>query len=507
MRDLTVSIYDENLAPLRWRGNTVVADLEFSSALPGGFMQCSFTLQQPQGRVSPLSVGQTVYVSRGNTIVWAGWLEDIQTIQHSRYNMRSVLAFGSYQQVIERLVSASYIDTETSWILRDLLAQYCSGISADYQLIVDSGVGLTADWLNTRFSDIVKTICDVGNTSNQELLFAIWEPPGSRTRLSKLSILIDDGEMEEEELYWTNVGCTYVTSPYHSDGHSWKSEGVSDTLAHKRDVPVTGGASYVVGWWVYWTAYANMTTKIEIDWYDADMAFISTSTTDEKISDSKATGWQEVVDTVSAPTNARFCALTVSLATSAGPGQYQCVDDVTFYQELTLAENNKPRASLWARDLSSYDYTLTTALLDEGLTTVQTTRDLANAVWATYGEAVTDVEQDADSQALYRRRDHVLDAGDVAQADAEAQRDVYLARHATPGTEVQGFSIKAPDAVRTVRGQVVDPALLRAGDRCKIIDGELAGTVIMLRETSWKNGVVTCKPESYEDVTRTLAKM
>jgi hypothetical protein len=95
----------------------------------------------------------------------------------------------------------------------------------------------------------------------------------------------------------------------------------------------------------------------------------------------------------------------------------------------------------------------------------------------------------------------------VAQADAEAQRDVYLARHAIPGTEISGFSVKTPGAVRTVTGLPVDPVFLRAGDRLKIIDGQLAGTVIMLSEVEWSAGVATCKPESYEDVTRVLAKV
>lgn len=116
--------------------------------------------------------------------------------------------------------------------------------------------------------------------------------------------------------------------------------------------------------------------------------------------------------------------------------------------------------------------------------------------------------QDAASQALYRRRDVALSAGSVALVDAQAQRDTWLTLHAEPGSAVGALRL-ARGSLLDNRGLLVEPARLRAGDRLRVLDGALAGTVILVESTEYdaEAGVVSVQPESYTDVSRMLARV
>lgn len=517
MRKLSVVIYDAAGDVVRWRSDTAdVQQLRFSSALPGGFMQCSFSVGQLGARSLPLQAGQVVIVRRGLQVVWWGWLEDVETLQRGAMDQIAVRALGPWQQLQQRLVTASYDDVTSTYIVRDMLAAYCPDVAQDYSQLVNSGTPLTTnEWTNAALSDVIAAVCDTGDASSRPLLFALWEPPGSRVRLGETGNLTDDPEFEQEEVYWSadlsDIYLVWSATVYHSARYAWRwREGAVGGVLHKRRIPVSGAAVYVIDYWLYWTAYSSMTMSARFDWYGA-AGYISTSYSTTMTSDGTTTGWQHVVHTVTSPAGATGCQLSMggSVGTGGGVLRYQAVDDVRMYLYTTaIAEEAKPRAYLWARDLSDYDYTLRTADLDPGLQRTVTTRDLANAVLASYSSSsFTAVAENAASQALYRRRDHLVAAGNVALVNAQAQRDVYLATHAGPGTEINGFRLDRPGAVRTAQGLAVDPALLRAGDRLKIVDGHLAGTVIMLSEVEWSDGVATCRPESYEDLTRVLARV
>jgi hypothetical protein len=517
-RPVTVSIYDTTGAMVRYRGGAVrnnVRRLRFSSGLPGGFLACSFDLALFTARHWPVEVGYTVIVRLGQTIVWWGWVEDIQRRQRGQLEWLAVQALGPWQQVNERLITRSYDDVVSTYIVRDMLIAYCPAISADYSQLENSGTPLTIDWTNKRLTELVKTTCAAGNASGQTMMFAIWEPPGSRVSVGATGTLNEDPELEHNETYWEPTGTLleYRTSPYVSPGHSWRwLDSASTNLRTKDRIAVTAGLTYEVDYQVYWTAYAGMQGSSRIDWYNALNAFISTTYGATWTSDGTTTGWQARSETHVAPALAVEAVLHVGATVGSGGGtaRYVAIDDVRMYlYTATLAPDTKPRAYLWSRDLSDYDYSVRTAALRDALQTTTTTRDLANYVVASYGSSsFTAAAEDATSQAAYRQRDALISAGSVIQADAEAQRDAYLALHKDPGVEVGQLRLTQGSVLDRL-GLAVHPCRLRAGDRLRVADGALAGTVFLLERVEYdaESGVATASPESYTDVSRILAQV
>lgn len=511
---LNLVVYDQAGDIVRWRTpGMVVSDLQFSSSLPGGFGQCSFAVRQGRTRGLALAAGQALAVRRGLKTVWWGWIEDVRTNQAGSTEQSVVLALGPWQQLQQRLVDADIDDVISTHIVRDLLAAYAPDVSQDYSQLENSGVSLTKEWTKASLASVVEEVCATGDSSNRPLLFAIWEPPGSRLQVGTAGNLLPDPEMEFNEVYWTpgDPRITWVTSPYNSAAHSWKfPEGMSNGVFINDRITVAANTNYVTDHYVYWTAYSGMTSRFRVDWYDIANTIISSTYTTGISSDGVTTGWQRCIETITSPAGAVEAVVHCQgiVGSGGGAARYLCIDDVNFYLETAnLSPDTKGRAHLWPRDLTDYDYLLRTADLEKGVEATTTTRDLANAVIASYGSSsYTDWAEDAASQALYRRRDALISAS-VALANAEAQRDVHLAVHAAPGVEMAAFTVARPGAVRTPQGQAVDPADLRAGDRLRIVDGGLAGSVIMLSEVRWKDGAATCRPENYEDITRTLARV
>jgi len=444
--------------------------------------------------------------------VWWGWVEDITRGQRGGREWISVTALGPWQQVNQRLITEDYEDVISTYIVRDMLAEYCPDISQDYSQLVNSGVPLTVDWENKALSELIKLTCAAGDSTGRPLLFAIWEPPGSKVSVSQTGTLNDDPELEHNERYWepTGVLLEYVSTPYQSPGHSWQwQDSASTSLRHKRRIPVTQNLTYVVEYSVYWTAFAGMEGSSRIDWYDAgdtllDTTYGATWTSDESV------GWQLFTEKHEAPEDAVEGVLHIGAAVGDGGGRYVCVDDVRMYLFTgTLAPQTKPRAYLWARDLSGYDYGIRSAALAAALQVTTTTRDLSNWVVASYGSGLwTAAAEDTTSQGLYRRRDLALNAGSVALVDAQVQRDAWLAQHADPGSAVDSLRL-GRGSLLDARGLLVEPARLRAGDRLRVLDGALAGTVIMVESTEYdaEAGVVQVQPESYTDVSRMLARV
>jgi hypothetical protein len=402
----------------------------------------------------------------------------------------------------------------STYIVRDMLIAYCPAISADYSQLENSGTPLTIDWTNKRLAELIKTACAAGNASGQTMLFAIWEPPGSRVSVGATGTLNEDPELEHNETYWEPQGILleYRTSPYVSPGHSWRwLDSASTNLRTKNRITVTAGLTYVVDYQVYWTAYVSAGSS-RIDWYNASNVFISTTYGATWTSDGTTTGWQARSETHLAPAGAVDCYLYVGVAVGDGGGtaRYVAVDDIRMYlYTATLAPETKPRAYLWSRDLSGYDYSVRTAALRDALQTTTTTRDLANYVVASYSSSsFTAAAEDATSQAAYRQRDALISAGSVGLADAQTQRDAYLALHKDPGVEVSQLRL-ADGSVLDRLGSAVHPALLRAGDRLRVADGALAGTIFLLERVEYdaESELATASPESYTDVSRILAQV
>lgn len=517
-RGLAVAIYDRNGLLMRWRGGTVqgsVRRLRFSTSVPGGFGVCTFDLALSTARRWPVEPGYRCVVSLGQDVVWWGWVEDITRGQRGQGEWLSVMALGPWQQVNQRLISETYNDVNSTYIVRDMLAEYCPDISQDYSQLVNSGVPLTIDWTYRPLPELIKLACQAGDSVGRPLLFAIWEPPGSKVSVSQAGVLNDDPELEQLETYWQKGSdlLYYVTSQFVSARYSWRwMENASSGITHKRRIPVAASTSYVVDYSLYWTAFSGMTSASRLDWYNVSNTLISSSYGATRTSDGTATGWRSVSDTLTSPAGAVEAVLGIGASVGSGGGaaRFLGVDDVRMYlYTATLAPQTKPRAYLWSRDLSTYDYGVRSSALAEGLQVTTTTRDLANWVIAGYGSSsFTGAAQDAASQALYRRRDVALSAGSVALVDAQAQRDTWLTLHAEPGATVGSLRL-ARGSLLDRRGLLVDPARLRAGDRLRVLDGALAGTVILVESTEYdaEAGVVSVQPESYTDVSRMLARV
>ncbi|MCB0040998.1 MAG: hypothetical protein KDE23_15025 [Caldilinea sp.] len=91
--------------------------------------------------------------------------------------------------------------------------------------------------------------------------------------------------------------------------------------------------------------------------------------------------------------------------------------------------------------------------------------------------------------------DVVSQGGITWAALAASQRDTYLAASAYPLTDIGAFEVREPGAITNLRGGPADLALVRAGDRLRLVDGPYAGQVILLTGTEWRDGVLRCTPE------------
>lgn len=514
-RRLDVAIYGTD-------GSTILPDptgarfdlqnVRFTTGLPGGFHECSFTIAGAAAALYALRAGLRVIVRRGRRVVWWGWIEDLERSVYGRVLSVTLKCLGPWQEPQQRRPQTlMFSDVISSSALAEALAAHCSNISRDTGQIVNSAVPITIDWDWKAISDLVKLVCDTGNSSGNPLLFALWEPTYERTRLGNAANLTSDPELELTDTYWYLVDGTYAnwdTVNYHSSQTCMLfAEFANDALAHTAKLAVLPSTPYTVEYWHKWSAHSSMTILSQVDWYTSGDVFISTTSAATYTSDGATTGWTQRQNSHTSPGTAALARPRVTVAIGAGSGRYTAVDDVKFYLAATaLTIDTLPRAWLWARDLTSYDYLLYTRLLTEPLSETETTRDLKNYVVASYSSSsFTGASQDAASQAFYRRRDHLLAAGSVSLADAEAMRDVYLATYSSTRKEPAGFAVPE-GAIRTAAGAIVEPVLLRAGDRLRLADGPSRGATILLLSTEYRDGVMTCRPEAQEDTPMLLAR-
>jgi hypothetical protein len=195
----------------------------------------------------------------------------------------------------------------------------------------------------------------------------------------------------------------------------------------------------------------------------------------------------------------------VSLVCNAGDSSNRRVLFAVWEPALTAT---LPRAALWSRDLSTYDYILRTSLLEQTIEDSASTRNLVNAGVVDYGSLGSDIwAYNTASIATYRQRDRLMNEYPlvfspslVAQAMA-----TYLALWANPVIDIGGFSLSRPGAITTKKGKLVELSDVRAGDRLLLVDGPRAGTVIMLASTEWSDGTLSCTPESDYSLVKLVA--
>lgn len=511
-RPLTLTIYNDAGAALPdpTGAQFTPASVAFSTGLPGGFLEARFTLQGPAAALTRLRAGQKAILRQGRDIIWWGWVEDLRRLIYGRVLGVEVSCLGPWQEISQRRFTTAYSAVTSSSALMSTLAENCPNISRDTAQIVNTGMPVSIDWTQQPVSGLVKLVCDTGDSQGRPMLFALWEPTLHRARLGTVANLTSDPELEQRDRFWYLTDGTYAnwdTVNYYSAVTCMLfAEFAVDGLAHKTKVSVSPSTPYTVQYWHKWSAHSGMTTHSRVDWFTSGDVFISSTYGATYTSDGSNTAWTMRSDTHTAPGTAATARPIIGASIGSGVGRYTAVDDVRMFLAAgSLTVDTFPRAYLWPRDLSGFDYLLYTRFLAEPLTETETVRDLVNYVVASYGSSYTAAAQDTASQVLYRRRDGLINAGSVGASDAAAIRDVYLATYKNPRHEPDSFVVPF-GAVRDANGILVDPIVLRAGDRLRFADGPSAGVTIMLLGTEYQDGRMTCKPEGLDDVPLLLAR-
>lgn len=518
---LDVAIYGEDGATLlhsRRNARYVLESLAFDNALPGGFLSCSFTLRGAVINNWPGRSGLKVVVRRGEQVVWLGWIEDIKRRQLGRIQQIDVSCYGPWQVLQQRLLTATYEGTIYGEVAIESALMYCQEISNNADYLASTSMSIdTFQQTNKYISDLVKMVCDIGNSSGQQMLFAIWEPARRTVEASDVlnpGFEIPGASAAVAPESWTWGGSSLTPGWSVEAGHDslqavyvQENDG-SPANIYQNGIACEASTAYTVSFW------AKNKTGIVIPYDPGDLYFtiawknssggaISTTT---GTTVTPATSWTQYTEVVNSPAGAVTFNLTFYMTNMDPAGIF--LDDVSIYATWEL--DTRPTAHLWARDLSAADYYLWTGQLDDALDCDETTRELANNVIVSYGSTpdYTTAGEDATSQADYRQRDVLIDAGsDASSTMATALRTAHLARYKDPLLEPGSFKLARPGALRTAHGQVVWPEDVRAGDRIKIMDGPAAGEIMLLTQVSYNDGTVSCTPESAGNVPILLAKV
>lgn len=526
-RRLDVTIYGpDGVAPLRDRSNARYAleGLSFDSGLPGGFLSAGFTLRKPAAVNWPGREGLKVIIRRGSKVLWWGWIEDISRTQHGRIEEIGVKCFGPWQEVGQRMCSPSYTGTMYGdAAIGQELRLHCGDISTDFSQLAATGVNIAPlTWSNEYISELVKLVCNTGNDHQQPMLFAIWEPsyqaPSQANNALTLNGNVEAGSGSPNNWTFATISGSptgaWTTEAYHSPARSLRILGTSGTTEgewKQTNVPCAGSTGYTVDLWVSLRWVAGINFYAQFDWYTSGGSLISSSTC-PTVTDAEYSEWKRYVASVTSPgTAAKFTLRLRGTMPGSGFVGEKYFDDIYVYRTGVAATiDSLPRARLWARNLAGAEYLLYTGALDDGLGVQSTTRDLVNYVLASYGSgpSFTAAAEDAASQAAYRRRENVIEAGQAASATvAAAMRDAYLAAHKGPKREPGAIDLGRPGALRTLHGGRVWPEDLRAGDRVRIADGPEAGTVLLLTRVQFSDGEVAATPERADDAAGMLAKV
>lgn len=523
---LNVTVYEKSTGlEVRDRsgGAARVDDLRISTQLPGGYREATFTARLPAARLWPVETGQTLVVRRGARTVWWGWLEDVRRRSRGGLVEVQVTALGPYQTLAQRLIAAASYDqyTQSSAALRQELLANCPEISSNQSGLLSTGVTIgpleRAYW---PVSDLAKTVCDAGNAEGERMLFAVWEPSArisASEALYSRNILRDPDFEGPEWFGWTvhdylNGDQETITGNYVSATRSRKAfatSAVSAGYMHLRNanVPATPNTLYQFDYWYCFPTISSgsMTARVGVLWLGPDSYSYGTEHTYAAV----GPGWHFGSALMTSPAGTTACIAYLMAGWSSGTEKYVLWDECYLCPTAaSQVRDEKPRAYLWPRDLTEYDYLLWTGRT-EGVDVTETTRELANYVVASYGSGnYTAAGQDAASQALYRRRDRVATAGSAAPAGlAAALRDATLGQYARPLQEAGGLRLRQALRPLTTRmGRPVHLEDVRAGDRLRVADGPAAGLVLLVDATTWQDGVLAITPENRPDVPLLLAR-
>lgn len=507
---LDVAIYDASTGEAVLRGwpRGAIQNLRFSTALPGGFMDAEFVIRRETPRLGRIDAGQKVIIRNGQGIVWWGWIEDLKWSLRGDAQGLSVMCMGPWQQASQRNVGMLVSKMDGDVAVKAALLLSCDRISWDFSHIAATGVDMGSQTGNyAKAADVIASVSAVGNTSAQSMLFAVWEPGKKLEGTSNDNLVVNPSFESNSD--WTYNGAAARSGTYggYDGSYAVLMNGANPMTATTNDyMTITAGEPCVLSAFYRLTGSepgSTYSASMAIKFYDAGSNLVGTTTfTEGTHYPAATTSWQQAVGYVVAPATATKAKVTLSFTVTEG-GDDMLWDLVGLYTT-TSGSERKPLPWLWARDLSTYDYLLYTKRAGVDLT--ETTRVLANAVWATYGDdSVTVVAEDATSQAAYRQRDTQIDASGMDATTAAKYRDVYLARYKDPLTEPAAFTVQR-GAILKEHGTPADLSLIRAGDRLKVMDGPFAGRIFLLMRTNWSADGLQCTPEAGDDAPVLLAK-
>ena len=531
-RQPTVEVYSSSASTTLLHGweRNKVADLAFGTGLPGGFLSATFSVVKPP-RTCPIDTGQKVIIRWGTYIVWWGWVEDVTRKVRGRVEQISVMCLGPYQQCVQRIMQEAIGGMDSDAALKAALLMYTDRISTDYSHIAATGVDLGfTSGTYTTVADTVQAVCNLGNTSNQPMQFAIWEPNTNWLDVAATGNLALNGGFEANS-DWTYSSAGRATNVVHNGSYSCEASGTSGSVTSSDYITVAAGEEYILQLsYIYrvilTSRYIDFVPEevnhdyldtVNVRWYDSGDNLLSTTTWTHGTHFPVATlNWQKFAVFATSPASAVKAKLYIVIrdreynlnwdnALELTDEIAGAIDDVSFYiSHQSGGTEAKPTPWFWARDLSTFDYLLYTQT--GGLDLTETTRALVNGVWVAYNGGTTAQATDATSIAAYRQRDIKLAATNLTATPAAQYRNTYLAQYKDPRFEPGSFTVRR-GAIRTENGAVVELPLVRAGTRLQLADGPYAGTIINLKATSWSGGGLQCTPEADLGATQLLAKV
>ncbi len=413
-----------------------------------------------------------------------------------------MMALGPWEELRQREISETWTET-TEQIVNDAL-DACAYVSANRSHVERTGVALTSYTVaHVACASVIETCCAAGDNQQRQMLFALWEPGRSGEVTTSANIMWDGDAEKELSDGFQSCSTTHV---YSGEKAAYQQTGVAGPISHpysSGDLDAKHSASastaYVISGWIYIDeALGANTIDVNIEWWSSAVALKQTDTLTLTAAMLPEDTWTFFSFTATSHAETVYFRIDVPYVIGWFGNIYVDAMSVAL-QNVTDVYDRMAVPFFWPRDLTDYEYLLRGA----GTEWQETTRTLANYVVATYGaSSATAAAEDGTSQAAYRRRDAVI-------ALAEAQRDAYLAAHKDTATELASSSWtyeRITGELTDTRGRPVELARVRAGERVRIVDGEYAGSVVMIDQTEWSNGQLTITPERYAAVAELLAR-
>lgn len=514
---VSIAIYDRNNNSVFVPRIADASDLRYTTGLPGGYIECSFTLPLRLRAYNAIAPGQRVVVYYGNMVAWEGFVADIER----GTTTITVTAFGAWATLSRRRASFTVPYSYTAYdVIRYILRHYSQYVGGSYQYIDDPGIPLIGlgweqanlqtiindclpkDWhfavwestLAEASGEITRTIADSGEGISYNDAFDCASMPYNPIS-GQIEFGQEDGAIRTAGLRFTNITLPRYTAIlsatltiYSAHGPTkdvhvrLHAEDTSNAVDFENIKPSERELSY---------AYVNWDPEIiEIDEeYNIDVTDLV----------------QEVIDRDDWRSGNALALIIIDNGSRYHSAFYAFEGDSTKAARLTITYGAPDNATvrfyphLFQRPVlerENVNYLVFAADI-ENLRIITSTSELYNSVTARYGmNLYTSPAEDADSIAKYGRMENdpaQLDAGSGASIEtAQNMRDAFLLIHKDPRTGIQQLTVKR---LYSRYGYPVPIETVRAGSVIRIADltdfASLSSFVYYVLQTEYYNGMLT----------------